>query len=80
MSLEYRRLGRSGLQVSPLTLGSMMCGGQTDVCVSPRTIEATLEVPITADDETFVDSVVTPWHASIPGYKEPTHIVAGRLS
>lgn len=43
MSLEYRRLGRSGLQVSPLTLGSMMFGGQTDASVSQRIIDTAFD-------------------------------------
>jgi len=29
MSIVYRQLGRSGIQVSPLCLGTMMFGGQT---------------------------------------------------
>jgi aryl-alcohol dehydrogenase-like predicted oxidoreductase len=28
--MEYRTLGRSGLKFSPLCLGTMMFGGQTD--------------------------------------------------
>jgi aryl-alcohol dehydrogenase-like predicted oxidoreductase len=28
--MDYRKLGRSGLKVSPLCLGAMMFGGQTD--------------------------------------------------
>ena len=28
--MEYRNLGRSGLRVSPLCLGTMMFGGATD--------------------------------------------------
>lgn len=36
--MEYRNLGRSGLKVSPLCLGSMMFGGQTDEAESGRVI------------------------------------------
>jgi len=37
-AMEYRRLGRSGLKVSPLCVGAMMFGGQTDETVSHRII------------------------------------------
>jgi aryl-alcohol dehydrogenase-like predicted oxidoreductase len=36
--MEYRHLGRSGLKVSPLCLGTMMFGGQTDESDSARII------------------------------------------
>jgi aryl-alcohol dehydrogenase (NADP+) len=36
--MDYRNLGRSGLKVSPLCLGTMMFGGQTDEGVSARII------------------------------------------
>lgn len=32
--MEYRPLGRSPLQISPLTLGTMMFGGATDAAES----------------------------------------------
>ena len=37
-SMEYRILGRSGLKVSPLCLGAMMFGGQTDEDESLRIV------------------------------------------
>ena len=37
--MEYRKLGRSGLKVSPLCLGTMMFGGQTGEPVAARIIE-----------------------------------------
>ena len=37
--MEYRRLGKSGLQVSPLCLGVMMFGGQTDETTSKRIVD-----------------------------------------
>lgn len=52
--------------------------------VGPRTEEhwatyaRALEVEITAEDEAFVDALVTPGHASTPGYNDPTHFVSGR--
>jgi aryl-alcohol dehydrogenase (NADP+) len=36
--MEYRNLGQSGLKVSPLCLGTMMFGGQTDEAESVRVI------------------------------------------
>lgn len=36
--MEYRALGRSPLQISPLTLGTMMFGGATDVSESIRIV------------------------------------------
>ncbi|RIA35604.1 aryl-alcohol dehydrogenase-like predicted oxidoreductase [Ectopseudomonas oleovorans] len=41
--MSHRSLGRSGLQVSPLTLGSMMFGGQTDAEVSRRIIDTAFD-------------------------------------
>lgn len=37
--MDYRRLGRSGLRVSPLCLGTMMFGGATDEAQSRRIID-----------------------------------------
>ena len=36
--MEYRLLGRSGLKVSPICLGTMMFGGRTDALTSERII------------------------------------------
>ena len=36
--MEYRNLGRSGLKVSPICLGTMMFGGQTDQATSTRIV------------------------------------------
>ncbi|NQV79750.1 MAG: aldo/keto reductase, partial [Alphaproteobacteria bacterium] len=38
--MSYRRLGASGLRVSPLCLGTMMFGAQTDVDEAGRIIAA----------------------------------------
>ena len=37
--MEYRTLGRSGLKVSPLCLGTMMFGGATDAASSNRIVD-----------------------------------------
>ena len=49
--MEYRALGRSGLKVSVLCLGSMMFGGRTDAATSRRIIERAREQGVN-----FVDS------------------------
>ena len=52
--------------------------------VGPRTGEQwdtyqkAIDVKITAEDEAFVDTLVTPGHASTGGYNDPTHYVSGR--
>ena len=38
-----------------------------------------LDVKIDAEDEAFVDSLVTPGHASTPGFNDPSHPVEGRV-
>src|SRR5215469_740444 len=38
LPMDYRHLGRSGLKVSPLCLGTMMFGGATDEPTSARII------------------------------------------
>lgn len=43
MSIQYRTLGRNGLRVSPLCLGTMMFGGETDEAASRRIIDRALE-------------------------------------
>ncbi|RBL66656.1 aldo/keto reductase, partial [Pseudomonas sp. MWU13-2625] len=37
--MDYRYLGRSALKVSPLCLGAMMFGGETDEATSSRIID-----------------------------------------
>jgi len=37
--MEYRKLGRSGLKVSPICLGTMMFGGRTDAAASRHIID-----------------------------------------
>jgi hypothetical protein len=38
-TMETRKLGRSGLKVSPLCLGTMMFGGATDEAESVRIVD-----------------------------------------
>src|SRR5947199_1266741 len=44
--MQYRQLGRSGLKVSPICLGTMMFGGPTDECASQRIIAKAQEAGI----------------------------------
>ncbi|HWT64774.1 MAG TPA: aldo/keto reductase, partial [Terracidiphilus sp.] len=41
--MDYRNLGRSALKVSPLCLGAMMFGGETDEAASKRIIDKAFE-------------------------------------
>lgn len=43
-----------------------------------QTYVGALEVQITQDDEAFIDSLVTPGHASTPGFNDVAHFVSGR--
>jgi len=38
-----------------------------------------LDVTLTAEDEAFIDSLVTPAHASTHGFNDPSHPVEGRV-
>jgi aryl-alcohol dehydrogenase-like predicted oxidoreductase len=55
------------------------------VIAGPRTLAqwrdyvAALQVPVTADDERWVDARVPPGHASTFGYTDPIYPVAGRV-
>lgn len=44
--MQYRNLGRSGLKISPVCLGTMMFGGPTDEAVSARIIAAAREAGV----------------------------------
>jgi aryl-alcohol dehydrogenase (NADP+) len=43
---DYRRLGRSGLEVSPLCLGTMMFGDRTDAAESRRIVDSAFDAGI----------------------------------
>jgi aryl-alcohol dehydrogenase-like predicted oxidoreductase len=44
--MEYRKIGRSGLKVSPLCLGTMMFGGPTDDATTQRIVDRAREAGI----------------------------------
>ncbi|MGU9815770.1 aldo/keto reductase [Pseudomonas sp. LF135] len=54
--------------------------------VGPRTeaqwdaYTGALEVKISAEDEAFIDSLVTPGHSSTPGFNDVGHFVSGRVA
>ena len=48
--MDYRYLGRSALKVSPLCLGAMMFGGETDEATSKRIIDKAFEQGVTFID------------------------------
>ncbi|MBA1192214.1 aldo/keto reductase [Pseudomonas entomophila] len=54
--------------------------------VGPRTeaqwdtYAGALDVTLTDDDEAFIDSLVTPGHASTPGFNDVAHFVSGRMA
>src|ERR1700757_4056241 len=50
-SMQYRHLGRSGLKVSPICLGTMMFGGPTDEATSLRIVAKAREAGVN-----FIDS------------------------
>jgi aryl-alcohol dehydrogenase-like predicted oxidoreductase len=62
--MEYRNLGRSGLKVSPLCLGSMQFGWTADEQLSHRILSAAFDAGIN-----FIDTadVYTRWVAGNPG-------------
>src|SRR5262249_7940055 len=45
-AMQYRRLGRSGLKVSPLCLGTMMFGGETDEQAAQKIVRHAFEAGI----------------------------------
>ena len=46
--MQYRNLGRSGLKISPICLGTMMFGGPTDEATSARIVARAREAGITS--------------------------------
>jgi aryl-alcohol dehydrogenase-like predicted oxidoreductase len=46
VGMQYRRLGRSGLEVSPICLGAMMFGDRTDAAAAASIVDAALDAGI----------------------------------
>ena len=55
--MQYRRLGRSGLKVSPLCLGTMMFGAQTDEPHSARIIARAKDGGLELEGAAKVESI-----------------------
>ncbi len=48
--MEYRQLGRTGLQISPLVLGTMLFGGKTPARDAQTLVEKSIEAGINLID------------------------------
>ena len=79
MKMEYRRLGDSGLEVSPLCLGTMMFGDRTDAAESSRIVAAALDAGVnfidTADAYAFgaSETIVGAAIKARPAALDPRH-------
>lgn len=69
--MEYRRLGRTGLKVSPICLGTMQFGWSTDEPTAHRIMSRAVELGIN-----FIDTadVYSRWVEGNPGGVSETHI------
>ena len=58
----------------------------TSAIAGPRTFEQwtsylrALDIKLSADDEAFIDELVSPGYASTHGYHDPSHRVSGRVA
>ncbi len=69
--MEYRRLGRTGLKVSPLCLGTMTFGWTTDEKNSSEALDAAYDAGINFFDTA---DVYSRWHPGNPGGVAETYI------
>jgi len=69
--MEYRRLGRTGLKVSPICLGTMQFGWTTDEPTAHTILSRAVELGIN-----FIDTadVYSRWHPGNPGGISESHI------
>ena len=69
--MEYRRLGRTGLKVSTICLGTMQFGWTTDEPAAHTILSRAVELGIN-----FIDTadVYSRWHPGNPGGVSETHI------
>src|SRR6266540_2639248 len=76
--MDYRRLGRTGLRVSPLCLGTMNFGSQTDEATSRLIMDAALEAGINFFDTanvyggTETEQILGRWYAHGGGRRDRT--------
>ena len=64
--MQYRSLGRSGLKISPICLGTMMFGGPTDEATSNRIVAKAREAGVNFIDTADAYSMAAPsrWSAA----------------
>ena len=60
--MNYRNLGRSGLKVSPLCLGTMMFGGPTDEATAARIVDQARDAGVNFVDTAERRRAVAPPH------------------
>ncbi len=76
--MDYRLLGRTGLRVSPLCLGTMNFGTQTDEATSHQIMDAALEEGVNFFDSanvygaTETEQIIGRWFAQGGGRREKT--------
>jgi aryl-alcohol dehydrogenase-like predicted oxidoreductase len=76
--MDYRFLGRTGLRVSPLCLGTMNFGPQTDEVTSHQIMDSALDVGINFFDTanvygaTETEQIIGRWYAQGGGRREKT--------
>ena len=71
--MQYRQLGRSGLKISPICLGTMMFGGPTDEATSTRIVAKAREAGIN-----FIDIYMRSGHyARSQTYQTPLPMTLG---
>jgi aryl-alcohol dehydrogenase-like predicted oxidoreductase len=76
--MDYRFLGRTGLRVSPLCLGTMNFGPQTDEATSHKIMDAALDAGINFFDTanvygaTETEQIIGRWYAQGGGRREKT--------
>jgi aryl-alcohol dehydrogenase-like predicted oxidoreductase len=64
--MQYRQLGRSGLKISPICLGTMMFGGPADEATSARIVAKAREAGIN-----FIDTADSRHQARQPDGRRP---------
>jgi len=72
--MNYRYLGRGALQVSPLCLGAMMFGGETDEATSRRIIDKAFDAGVN-----FIDPADVYHQYSQTGVRRPLNAFAACL-
>ncbi|WP_460136001.1 aldo/keto reductase [Pseudomonas sp. S1_E04] len=76
-----------GVEMVPFAIAWVLNNSAvSSAIVGPRTeaqwdaYTGALEVKITAEDEAFIDALVTPGHSSTPGFNDVSHFVSGRMA